>query len=419
MSLRNKTKLAREEAGVPEKSRSTGTVYEAIEAYLLGLYDFRYNVVLATVEYREQGGNWERLQDRVVRSMLRDMRFSFGLKVNKTQVDETIDSDFSKPYHPFEDYFQNLPEAKGDHIAELAKTVTLSDESERGRFTEMLKRWLVACVGCALYRDHINETMLIFVGGQGGGKTRWFKKLTPPSLQDYFKKGLGNLEDKDSQVALSERFIILLDELVTLRKNDIEAIKSLTSESEVVVRRPYERRTEVLMRRANFAGADNNEDIINDPTGARRFLIFAIEETNYQHDIDIDLVWSQAYRLFEEGYQYWLDKEEIEVLNKANDRFQIKTTEEELIVKYFKEGEDFFTASDILRHINSEEGGDNGKAIVLPTNQVTLRKIGAACRALGFEKIAKKVNGKTARGYLCEASSERGAEDDKGEFPFS
>lgn len=385
-----------------------------LEDYLNEFFEFRYNEVLATVEFRVKGDEWGRLKDRHTHSILRDLRVMGYNFISKVMLDETIDSDFAPIYNPFDQYFKSLPKWDGkEYIKDLASTVKLQDESEREWFEEMLKRWMMAAVGCALWLEHINETILIFIGSQGDGKTRWLRKLIPSSLVEYQDKGRTKLDTKDAEMPLAECFFILFDELVSMRKNDIEAIKALTSEKQIRIRRSYARRTEVLMRRASFAGCDNNMDIINDPTGARRFLVFAIEEINHLHSIDIDKCWGEAKARFDKGEKYWLDKHEIVQLNDSNERYQIKSTEEELVSKYFiscDDGKDFYTATDVVRYINQEENKEE-RGLALPTGGISARKVGSILTKF-FEKKKKKQNGRSVSGYLCTPSYKRGYEED-------
>jgi len=394
-----------------------------LEEYLTEYYEFRYNEVIAAIEYRKKGSHFVRLIDRHTNSILRDLNTLGYTFISDAFLNQTIDSDYSQNYNPFEAYFSSLPKWDGgSYIEQLGDTVQLQDEKEKQWFKDMLKRWMIASVGNVLYLDHINETILILIGSQGDGKTRWLRRLVPSLLNEYQDKGRTNLDTKDAEMPLTECFLILFDELVSMRKNDIETIKALTSEKQIRVRRSYGRRTEVLMRRANFAGCDNNMDIINDPTGARRFLVFAISQINHMHNVDINKCWAEAKARFDNGEQYWLDKEEINTLNDSNERYQIKSTEEELVAKYFREcedGKDFYTASDVVRYINQEENQE-AKGLTLPTGGVSSRKIGSILTKF-FKKKKKKVNGRSISGYLCTPSAKRGYSEDEDEsidLPF-
>jgi predicted P-loop ATPase len=66
-------------------------------------------------------------------------------------------------------------------------------------------------------------------------------------------------------------------------------------------RLPYDRRTSILERRASFIGSTNNIQFLSDDTGSVRWLCFEIESINwkYNDEIDIDLVYAQAYHLYQ------------------------------------------------------------------------------------------------------------------------
>lgn len=68
-------------------------------------------------------------------------------------------------------------------------------------------------------------------------------------------------------------------------------------------------------------------------------------------------VYSQALHLLNQGEKYWFDKDEIPQIEKRNERFNISTPEEEMIIKYyspapFREAKDFKTNTEILAELS-------------------------------------------------------------------
>ena len=53
------------------------------------------------------------------------------------------------------------------------------------------------------------------------------------------------------------------------------------------------------------------KQFLNDLTGNRRFLCFEVEHINTQHGIPLDQLFAQLLSLYERGFQYWFNEEEI------------------------------------------------------------------------------------------------------------
>ena len=391
----------------PARKRGGGqSEMEVLEAFIESRWELRHNTVLSCIEYKDMMGDsgWQRMTDRASNSMLREARHH-GLKVNATVLGEILESDFTELYNPFIEYFNSLPAYDGkEYIKQLAATLTLKDKSEQKQLEKYLAKWMIAAVACAIDSEHINETALVLIGEQGDGKTRWFRRLVPGPLANYQYTGLVRTDDKDSKVHLSECFIINLDELATIGKNDIESLKSLFSEKQIRMRRSYARFADVYDRRASFVGSGNSAQFLSDPTGSRRFLVFDVEYSDYLHMVDIDRCYAEALHRFKQGEQYWLSRDEIKEVNDKNEAHQIASTENELLSKYITKGNDFMTTTDIVRSINEQEQELSGRAgIMLSPTQATLKKIGSAMAGLGYKRTQRRINGKPVYGYECGA----------------
>ncbi|MFT5244462.1 MAG: putative P-loop ATPase [Psychroserpens sp.] len=93
---------------------------------------------------------------------------------------------------------------------------------------------------------------------------------------------------------------------------------------------------ETMPRRASFAGKINTAQFLNDTTGSRRFLFFELEGIQYQHKVDINLAFSKALFLFKSEFKHWFDQEEIKLITKNNEQYQLISPEEELLLTWLK-----------------------------------------------------------------------------------
>ncbi|MFN3851680.1 MAG: VapE domain-containing protein [Spirosomataceae bacterium] len=363
-----------------------------LEKYLLDNYNFRYNEVLKETEIKPKRSEIEfiGLDER----KLSDIRIELskvGFNGFKGILDDLLkSSSFAPSFNPFEDYFKNLPkwqENETDHIAKLCSYLNVK---EHGWFIRMFKKHLVRTVACAMRRLDFNKHCVVFQGKQNDGKTSFIRFLAPPKLKGYYKEN-PPLDHKDSVLALGQNLLINLDELHDLNKADANKVKTLFSQSDTKIRNHYAIKDTLQPRYASFFGTINEREFLNDVTGNVRWLIFEVlgvkhdngGENGYSKNIDIDLVWSQAYHLLLSGFEYNLTKDEIQEVEKMNRIYQKTTPEIDLISEYFEPSSSKTPYSFAL----------NATAIIqaiqtVTNNQIKLGhvQVGKALTFLGFEK---------------------------------
>jgi hypothetical protein len=318
-------------------------------------YQIRNNIVTNEYECREKGTeNFEMLNEN---NIFIKMQFS-GLNISLNNLVALLKSDFIERFDPFREYFGNLPawDRKTDHITALAQYVKTKD---RTRFDLHFKKWLVRVVACALDDGYFNKQAFILVHDrQNSGKSTFCRFLCPSALSNYIAENLSI--DKDSRILLTRNLLINLDELSTLSKVEINSLKSLFSKDKINNRLPYDRRNSIIPRRCSFVGSTNQTEFLNDESGSVRWLCFVIDEIDwdYKNQVDTDLVYSQAYFLYKNGFEYNLTQEEIRENEEYNKQFQLISSERELVSKFIKPGSreenDFFmTATDILMNLTT------------------------------------------------------------------
>jgi predicted P-loop ATPase len=333
-----------------------------IEQYLNERYSFKFNEILNRTYYKDNEAKEKflLLKDYKLNSIKRELNNN-SIPATKSDLKCLLESDYVANQNPFKDYFKNLPkwDMKTDYILELCNTVKTTNNED---FYWAVKKWLVATVACSIEDDTTNQTVLIFTGKQGIGKTSWFQKLMPNDLKDYFYSGVINPANKDTTLLMSEKFIINLDELAAFNKKQIEAFKEMITKSTITERRAYAHFTEDYIRRASFVGSSNHNEILMDVTGNRRFLCFEATEIDYQHQINMDLVYSQAIHLLKsKDFKYHFDKEDVLRLEENNKMFiqsseELGWVEELFTIPSDTEKVEYMNATEIADYIKSKKG---------------------------------------------------------------
>lgn len=359
-----------------------------IRNYLLAKYDLKMNIVSNDLLYSPKNENtFVVLNENDLYIEL----YEQGFKGFEKELSALIKSSIVEKYNPFKEYFYNLPDWKEgdkDYITHLASFVRVKNQDF---FNYHFKKMLVRVVAQALELVPFNKHCFVLTGGQSSGKTKFLRFLTPPSLSDYQTENI-NLQNKDGLFALYQNMFINFDELDKYSKHETGLIKSFLTIDKVKDRLPFDRKPSVFPRRASFVGTTNKDEFLIDETGSVRWIVFEIEEIKhdfggaegYNANVDMDLVYSQAYALLKSKFPFDLSRADIENSEKNNRQYQVSTPEMDLLMKHYapasKEQNDaFLTTTDILATISK-----NNHTIKL--NGVAL---GKALRFLGYEQGQK------------------------------
>ena len=361
---------------------------ERLEMFLNKRYNFRYNIVTGKLEYKKvRNQMYKPITDFVENSILREV-LKAKVKCSIQGLRYLLMSDYVEQFDPFKDYFSTLPEINQevDYITELANTITTTNQE---LWLECFKKWFVAMVACVTNEKVVNQTVIVFSGKQGIGKTTWMEKLVPKPLKDYLFSGTINPNNKDTLIHLAECMLINLDELENLNKTEIGSLKEIITKSHIRMRKAYGHNNETLPRRASFAGSVNTAQFLNDTTGSRRFLCFEVEHIEYHHNVNLDNCYKQALNLMNEGFRYWFNNEEIKNINQNNEQYQIKSPEEELLLTWFEKADKetataFLNTTQIATRL-AYFGNIN-------INNSTVIQLGKALKKLGFLRIVKNRN---------------------------
>ena len=198
---------------------------------------------------------------------------------------------------------------------------------------------------------------------------------------------------KDDLITLSKYGLMCWEELDTMQPKELNKLKAVMTMPSINEREAYARYHENRPHLASFCGTGNNVQFLSDPTGTRRWLPFEVEsiESPQTTPFDYDAIYSQAYALYQQGFQYWFSPNEIRKMAQHNERFETVHSELELVDLHFrkpKDGEprELVSATMALQMIGANVAYTLSK-----------EKIGQAFVRLGFEAMRKSAQ----RGYIA------------------
>lgn len=373
-----------------------------LENYLKERYDFRYNNLSNVMEAKGKSDlEFEEMDEN---KLIVDI-YKQGINGFRPQLEALLGSRcMVEEFDPVLAYCKTLSKWKQgdkDYIADLASYVETDDKEW---FTTQLKKMLVRTLACSLKLIPFNKQCFTLYGKQNDGKSTFIRFLCPDALKNYFTEDI-DFQSKDGRIALATNFLINLDELDSLQFKEVALVKKFITTTKVKVRVPFAKRAKTMTRRVSFFATTNEPEFLRDATGNVRWLIMKINgikhdfggKNGYQHNIDIDLVYSQAYALLQSGFDYQLTNEEIKKSEANNGNYQIRTPEMDLVSEYFmpseaKDGE-FVTATFIANEIQTRTA-----------LKLSPRKVGKALQFLKFKRANSRIEGfKTPRkGYYVK-----------------
>lgn len=346
-----------------EKEPKQQRMMQRLSRYLKLHYAFRYNLLTEQTECARL--NTEKADESHLLTYTPvDSRILNGIALSAIEngvecwdrdIKRYVESDHVQDYHPFELYFNNLPEWDGkDRVKELARRV-----SDKDVWVRAFHRWMLAITaqwtGSGNRGRRANSVAPLLVSPtQGLGKSTFCRMLLPKELRDYFTESFDLTNTSSAENKLASYGLINLDEFDRLPASRMPQLKNLMQMEDLRVRRAYRRSAEALPRIASFIGTSNRRDLLTDLSGSRRFICVEVEHAiDCTTPIDHAQLYAQLLYELNSGECCWFSKAEEAEIQTANRPFYRITPAEELIGSCFafaeagEQGARLMSAADI------------------------------------------------------------------------
>ena len=240
-----------------------------------------YNILSERVDIVKPLG-WERtsatLTDMDMKYLLLYLEEHYGLTSEK-KVENAIQIVANENrYHPVRDYLNSL-QWDGTERIRYALHHFLGADTDEYTF-EALKLFMMGAIRRVFQPGSKFEVMLCLVGGQGAGKSTFFRLLAVKD--EWFSDDLKKLDDENVYRKLQGHWIMEMSEMIaTANARSIEEIKSFLSRQKETYKVPYETHPADRLRQCVFGGSSNTLDFLPlDRSGNRRFLPIMVHAEN-------------------------------------------------------------------------------------------------------------------------------------------
>lgn len=283
-----------------------------------------------------------------------------GLQFTATDIDQAINVvSAERRYHPVREYLNSLQWDGIPRIKRVQDEILGTQPSPLHE--KIMKAWFVSAVARAMRPGIKVDTVLILHGPQGARKSTFFKTLAGP----WFADSPIDIENKDALMMMSRVWILEWGELETMqRARDAAALKAFLASPTDTYRPPYGRRVVEVPRSCVIVGSTNEDEILADATGNRRYWIIP---TGSDIAIDIlemqrDQLWAEAVFWWRQGEPHYLDWTDDAALRADQEQWEKRDPWEEAIDAWGAARAVPFTIGELLDGALSKPAGSVTRA---------------------------------------------------------
>lgn len=335
------------------------------------------------------------------------------------------------PYHPVVHWLSTLPEWDGINriplICEEVLGVHQTPDYERYRllYQAYIQGTLIGAVKRLFVPGTKVDTLTILYGDQAARKSTFWKTLC--ANPDWFNDSKINIENPEGLKILHHAWIhefSEIDDMTSLKS--AEQIKAFLSSSSDKFRQSYARNPKNHDRRCILVGSTNKEQVLNDPTGSRRFWVIPTAsriniELLKEH---LEQIWAQAYAYYSEDIPHYLN-EDMEALRvQQSGRHQMENRFSDLVPQITE----FYasvprpsgiTLNEIFTFLDGKVGeGQDGKTgerrgFAKPTNSER-RELSACLKSVGWTVKQGFIYGASAKCFRPPGDDAAPGSKDRG-----
>jgi predicted P-loop ATPase len=254
-------------------------------------------------------GAWRTLDDETIAGCRVWFETEWGMSLSpKDANDALVKAAYSQKVHPVRDYIDAITWDGVSRIDNLLSRYLGVEDTLLNR--TYIRRHLIGAVARIMEPGCKMDTILVLCGPQGIGKSTFVSTLSA----GWFSSNvlLSHLAEKDTLAILNKSWHVEIEELAGLGKAAVENVKKFLSTREDEYRSPYDIRTAEVPRQNVFWGTTNEQELLRDPTGSRRFWSVicskgmtpaervALEEEREQ-------IWAEAAAAYRTGERWWID----------------------------------------------------------------------------------------------------------------
>jgi putative DNA primase/helicase len=264
-----------------------------------------------------------------------------------------------------------------DGVARMADLLPTGFGTAKDTYhTRVGECWILSLVARAIQPGCKVDTMPVFEGSQGAGKSSALAILGG----DWFGECHEDFGSKDFVLSLKGKWLIEVAEMHSFKRQDVDRLKGIMSTRVDRVRVPYGRMTEEHPRQSVFAGTTNRDDWQQDDTGSRRFWAVrcGFLALDWLRD-NRDQLFAEAVSRFKAGEDWWSIP--LADAARAADERRPEDPWEEILGRHLIDGQ-VYSSRELLGHPLDIEMENQ--------SQQAASRVGRILRKLGWESFVRR-----------------------------
>lgn len=382
---------------------------------VLGFSDFSYAVEKIKpppFSNNNETGEWLDADTARLRCWLAEQpEYGFSPKTNDAD-DALLVAAQANRFHPVIEYLESLVWDKKPRIDDWLSHYLSAEKSPY--MVSAGSKWLIAAIARVKEPGCKMDSVLIFEGGQGKGKSTALKILGG----DFFSDTHFDIGTKDAYQQMRSVWIYEMAELDAFNKAESNRAKAFFSAQEDNYRPSYARRNIKAPRQCVIAGTTNQDHYLKDVTGNRRYWPVKCHDIDLQAlRADRDQLWAEAYYRYKQKETWHVNRDELHLFEVAQeDRYQ-EDVWETLIVNWLHDPNQRFT-NEFTSAVIMEKALEMQKAAMKPPEHT---RVGLIMKRLKWGKSRPTRDG--VRTYLYERPLDQQVKreipmDEEGDLPL-
>lgn len=264
-----------------------------------------FSYVFGRLPWDREPGAWSDTDDAQLRAWLES---HYGI-TGKDKVADATDCVFSDhSFHPIRDYLNGLTWDGRERLDTLVIDYLGAEDTPLNR--AMTRKHFTAAVARVFEPGCKYDYCLVLTGPEGIGKSTLLNVMGGR----WFSDSVTSIDGKDGMDQLRNCWIIELGELASLKRAEVESIKSFLSSRVDKYRPAYAKHVKEFRRQCVFCATTNEDLFLKGETGNRRFWVIKVDpglrKFGDWHEAmvrDRDQLWAEAVARYRAGEKLYLD----------------------------------------------------------------------------------------------------------------
>ena len=250
-------------------------------------------------------GQWRQLRDEDV-TWMRRMLLARGFK--KVPKDDFLDVIAEHSAHArFDSAIMWADTLKWDGVRRVETAMSRYFGTEDSHYARTVALYLFTALAGRLYSPGCQADMAVILisEAQGRRKSTCIKALVP-DIEAYSTVDFGQ-DDKELSMRVRGRLVVEIPEMVGWNKRATAHIRDWVTRTHEQWRGMHSNDVTTYPRRFVIMGTGNDKAILDDPTGARRWLPIEVVRTGDHEALaaDRDQLWAEGIALWKQGGIQW------------------------------------------------------------------------------------------------------------------